>query len=713
MSLQINIDGRSLRVDAGKTVLQAAQKNGIYIPTLCNYPGLTSHGSCRLCLVEIEGRSNTPTACTTPVEDGMVVRTDTEHINALRVEMFKLLLSEHPASCLFCAEKDRCDECMVTLRKTGVTTGCRSCPQDRQCELQVLADRLHVAEGDYPVRYRMLPVERKDPFFHRDYNLCILCQRCVRVCRENHFSTPVSLTSRGTYTVVGTPFGRTLLQSGCHFCGACLEVCPTGTLSENTRRWSGVPEREVSTTCPLCSAGCQVRLLVKNDTVIGSLPAHANGTDMLCVKGRFGITEMVNHSTRLQHPVASDVDGDTPVSWEKAIEIAAEKISTCKPGKYGLVLSADCSNETLFIAQKFVREVIRSKSIYLSSAAAYGHVLPIIERLYKSARSFASLSDADTILCLGFEGKYAQSVVETELHYAKRMGARLLTFDTTNNDLRRFADEWLQPAPGEEADLLEILIEILQARSRTPHLWPIPPQAQHAVRLLMEAQSPIILVGSSFLTHRHNITLLNLVEKLMAQIHAELILLPEEVNLGGALKMGITNPLSNTSLQHLEVLHLIGEALPENLSSRQFVLYQNMFAPASNLLVGLVLPAAAFTETNGTFIDHSGTIQRIHGAVSASGDALPSWQILCRVAQKLGAAGFDYQNEEQIRAEMESMSPLEDTAPDGALLKLFQPDSVPFPLSHTHDHGYMGYPLGTWVKGLQWLLDESAVRNRQ
>ena len=158
MSLQITIDGRSLCVEAGKTVLQAAHESGIEIPTLCNYPGLTSHGSCRMCIVEIEGRSNTPTACTTPVEDGMVVQTDSSNVRALRLEMFKLLLSEHPASCLFCEEKNHCDECMVTLRKTGVVTGCRSCPDDGQCELQVLADRLQAAEGGYPVRYRMLPV---------------------------------------------------------------------------------------------------------------------------------------------------------------------------------------------------------------------------------------------------------------------------------------------------------------------------------------------------------------------------------------------------------------------------------------------------------------------------------------------------------------------------------------------------------------------------
>src|ERR1044071_4249745 len=130
MSPQITIDGHLLQVEDGKTVLQAARENGIDIPTLCVFPGLASHGSCRMCIVEIEGRSNMPTACTTPVENGMVVHTDSLRVSALRMELFKLLLAEHPASCLFCEEQNHCDDCMVTLRKTGVTTGCRSCPDD-------------------------------------------------------------------------------------------------------------------------------------------------------------------------------------------------------------------------------------------------------------------------------------------------------------------------------------------------------------------------------------------------------------------------------------------------------------------------------------------------------------------------------------------------------------------------------------------------------
>jgi NADH dehydrogenase/NADH:ubiquinone oxidoreductase subunit G len=711
MTIQITIDGRSLSVEAGKTVLQAARENGIDIPTLCDYPGLKSHGSCRMCIVEIEGRSNTPTACTTLAESGMVVQTHSPMVNALRVELFKLLLSEHPSSCLLCEEKGHCDECMVTLRKTGVTTGCRSCPQDGQCELQTLADRLQIVEGGYPVRYRMLPVEKKDPFIDRDYNLCILCERCVRVCEENHFSSTVTLTSRGTNTVVGTPFGQRLLQAGCSFCGSCVEVCTTGALSEKVRKWSGVPEREVSTTCPLCSAGCQIRLLVKNGMVIGSLPDHANGTDTLCVKGRFGITEMVNHPTRLQNLKLLDHEGNVQVGWEKAIEIAAGKISACGPEKYGLVVSADCSNETMYIAQKFVREAVHSKSIYLSSAAAYGRGWQTIQRLYGSSKPLSALSEADAILCLGFDGKYVQSVVETKLHHAKQMGAKVITLDTRDQSLRKYADEWLQPAPGEEADLLEMFAEILRERGAAPQLWPIPPQAQRSVRILLESKQPVVLVGFSFLTHPDNVNLLKLIEKLVGQTHAQLVVLPDKANLGGALQMGITNPLTAKDLQDLEVLHLIGEELPAELPVGPFVLYQNIFPPASVPASGLVMPAAAFTEESGTFIDHAGETRSLQKAVDAPGSALPSWQILCRIAGRLGAPGFAFENEEQIRAEMESTG-YAGAETEASILNLFQPNSVVFPSNRADDHAYMGFPLRTRVAGFQVLYPEPLPKNK-
>ena len=688
MSLQISINGRSLSVEKGQTVLQAARENGIEIPTLCDFPGLPSHGSCRMCVVEIQGRSNTPTACTTLVEEGMVVQTNSPVVQSLRKEVLKLLLSEHPSSCLFCPEHSHCEDCMVTLRKSGVTTGCRSCSADGDCQLQTLVGQIGLTEVGYPVRYRMLPVHKNDPFYDRDYNLCVLCERCVRVCEENHFSSVLTLVSRGTDTVVGTAFGQTHLLAGCSFCGACLEVCPVGALSEKTRKWDGVPEREVSTTCPLCSAGCQINLLVKNDMVIGSLPNHAGGSEMLCVKGRFGITELVNHPTRLEQPLTVSKEGSVPVSWEQAVEVAAEKISSCAPGKYGMVISADCSNETLYVAQKFVREVARSNHVRTSSTALYGDGLQAIQRLYELSKPLSVLVGADVIVCLGFDGKYAQAVVDVKLNQAKKLGAQIITLNAEDHSLSKAADEWLRPAPGEELSLLEALVEGTRGSSAAPQL-------QRAAQLLSESKRTVVLLGPSLLAHPDNLSLLKAVEQLIAQANAELVMLPDTVNLAGAFQMGIVAPVIADELQGLEVLHLAGETVPADLPAGSFILYQNIYPPARDLATGLILPAAAFTEEDGTFIDHAGTMRSIHSAVQAPGSSLPSWQILCRIAQKLGVPGFDYENAEQIRAEFETMAiPGIDLV--GSVVRAGRRD----------DHSYMGFPLGTWVAGFRFIYPQ-------
>jgi NADH dehydrogenase/NADH:ubiquinone oxidoreductase subunit G len=254
-----------------------------------------------------------------------------------------------------------------------------------------------------------------------------------------------------------------------------------------------------------------------------------------------------------------------------------------------------------------------------------------------------------------------------------------------------------------------MFIEILREKAATPQLWPMPPQAQRSAKILMEAERPVVLVGSSFLTHPENATLLKLLEKLVEQIHAELILIPDKANLGGAIQLGITNPVSAQSLQDLDVLHLIGETIPASVSSRSFVLYQNICPPESLPDSGLILPAAAFTEELGTFIDQAGEVHEIHRAVQAPGSALPSWQILCLIAQKLGIPGFAYEDESQIRAEMESTS----FAPadlDASLLNLFQLESAAFPSNRSDDHAYMGFPLRTWVAGFRTLYPEPTLK---
>jgi NADH-quinone oxidoreductase subunit G len=298
------------------------------------------------------------------------------------------------------------------------------------------------------------------------------------------------------------------------------------------------------------------------------------------------------------------------------------------------------------------------------------------------------LSGADVILCLGFDGKYVQSVVDVKLNQAKKLGAKLITFDAGEHSLSKAADERLRPAPGDEASLLEALVEATRGASAAAQL-------QRAAQLLSESKRVVILLGPSFLVHPENLSLLKAVEQLIAKTNAELVMLPDTVNLGGAFRTGIVAPVTADELQGLDVLHLVGETIPAGLSSEPFVLYQNIYPPSRDLATGLILPSAAFTEEDGTFLDHAGTMRSIKRAVQAPGSSLPSWQILCRIAQELGVPGFDYENAEQIRAEFETMaSPGIDLV--GSDVRIGRRD----------DHSYMGFPLGTWVAGFRLLYPQ-------
>jgi predicted molibdopterin-dependent oxidoreductase YjgC len=701
MSLQIHIDERPLRVDQGITILQAARQHGIYIPTLCDFPGLPSHGSCRMCLVEIEGRPTTPTACTTPVEEGMRIHTSSPRVQALRSEILQMLLSEHPSSCLFCQETSHCDECMVTLRKVGVTTGCGSCPKDEQCALQELVRKIGLPGISYPIHYRMLPVEKYDPFFDRDYNLCVLCGRCIRVCGEHHFNNILDYTSRGTNTVVGTAFHRTHLEAGCSFCGACVEVCPTGALAEKTRKWDGVPERETVSTCPLCSIGCQVRLLSKNSRVIGSLPDHASGTEALCVQGRFGITELVNHPTRLKAPQKLAGTDPLEIAWDEAIQIAAEKLSACDPRRFALRVSPSCTNEELYVARKFAREVMRSGS----HQAHNEERICEISTLLGESQLLSRLSETETILCIGLDGQYAQSVVEVQLHQAQKRGAKMITIHPAMHSLGAYADEWLQPLPGKEAELIRALAE----RIKQPLPLGRPParSIERAAGLLRAAvaasNAPAIILGPSCISHPGSAQLLAAVRELADRSGAWITILPEQGNLAGSLLLDSLSPVPGE--QELDVLYLVGEAIPAGLPGSPFILYQNIYPPAGSRLADLTLPAAAFTEEDGTIIDYSGRVRQIHPAVQPPGQALPSWQILCRIARAMGAPGFDYESAADIQAEIAASLPGFGAgraewraAPQTALAS-----------DVLCSHAYLGFPLTRFVEGLRMLYSEEIL----
>jgi formate dehydrogenase alpha subunit len=312
------------------------------------------------------------------------VLTDTVMLKELRREILKLILSEHPASCLLCDENTSCKDYQGTIRKAGVTTGCRFCPNDQQCELQDVVEALEITEIDYPIYYHGYEAEHEDPFYDRDYNICILCGRCVRMCQEVRGTGVLAFTYRGPKAKIGPAFGRSHVEAGCEFCGACVDVCPTGALADKASKWDGKPDGYNVSTCPFCSLGCQVELYYKNgmlSKVTANLDPEIND-GQLCVRGRFCMPEMTHHFERAKRPMLQKGKYFREVGWEEALQTVGEKLKGIKASEFLMLVSPDLTNESLFAAQKFVREGLGINSIDSTARVSMGGGIGLWSQLF-------------------------------------------------------------------------------------------------------------------------------------------------------------------------------------------------------------------------------------------------------------------------------------------------------------------------------------------
>ncbi len=372
--ITLNINGQRVEVEEGKTVLEASRSVGIFIPTLCYYQGMEPYGGCRLCLVDIEKMRGPITACTTPAAEGMVVRTDTPEIQELRRSMLELILTEHPHECLTCHRRERCSPFDICLKNVAVSERCVTCSKNGHCELQEVADYIGISETGLPYHYKNLPVDETNPFFVRDYNLCILCERCVKACRDVQFVEAISYTYRGHNTKVAAPYDRSLIDSTCIFCGQCVASCPVGALVEKSARFQGSERKlkKVSTVCPYCGVGCNIELNVMDNRIIkvtSPIDSVVN-KGRLCVKGRFGF-DFVHNEERLTKPlirVGEKGEGKfRDASWEEALDLVTNRLDEIKkqsgPDSLALLSSAKCTNEDNYLMQKLARAVIGTNNI--------------------------------------------------------------------------------------------------------------------------------------------------------------------------------------------------------------------------------------------------------------------------------------------------------------------------------------------------------------
>jgi len=455
--ISLNIDGNEVRVPEGTSVMHAAAMAGINIPKLCATDSLEAFGSCRICLVQIEGRRGFPASCTTPAEAGMEVKTQNDKIGKLRRNVMELYISDHPLDCL-------------------------TCPANGDCELQDMAG----AVGLRNVRYTgqsAIPShthldEKKDtsnPYFTFDASKCIVCNRCVRACEETQGTFALTISSRGFESKVSPGQDNSFMDSDCVSCGACVQACPTATLMETAIIDKGQPEHSVITTCAYCGVGCAFKADMKGDEVIRMTPWKGGKANRghSCVKGRFAFG-YATHTDRITTPMVRD-SIDQPwrkVSFEEAFEFAAKRIHGIQE-KYGRnsvggITSSRCTNEETYLVQKLVRAAFGNNNVDTCARVCHSPTgFGLKTTLGESAgtQTFDSVEKTDVIMVIGANPTDAHPVFGSRMKKRIREGAKLIVVDPRSIDLvsgpHVNADYHLQLMPGTNVAFVNAMAHVI------------------------------------------------------------------------------------------------------------------------------------------------------------------------------------------------------------------------------------------------------------
>ena len=449
----LSVDGKQVVVPEGTTVMRAAMMAGISIPKLCATDSLEPFGSCRLCLVQIEGMNGLPASCTTMVKEGMQVSTQTDRVANARRNVMELYISDHPLDCL-------------------------TCPTNGDCELQDMAGAVGLREVRYGyegANHLDAEKDESNPYFTFDPSKCIVCSRCVRACDETQGTFALTIDGRGFASKVAASQDENFLDSECVSCGACVQACPTATLTEKSLIKMGQPEHSVVTTCAYCGVGCSFRAEMKGSEVVRMVPnkdGHANHGHS-CVKGRFAFG-YATHPDRITKPMIRDSIHEPwqEVSWEQAIGFAAKRLKEIqkKHGKLSIggITSSRCTNEETFLVQKLVRAAFGNNNVdtcarVCHSPTGYGLKTTLGESA--GTQTFDSVMQADVIMVIGANPTEAHPVFASQMKRRLRQGAGLIIADPRAIDLVRSpnisANHHLQLRPGTNVALINSLAHVI------------------------------------------------------------------------------------------------------------------------------------------------------------------------------------------------------------------------------------------------------------
>ncbi len=698
--IDIKINGKNISVLEGKTILEYTRELDIDIPTFCYDERLESDGSCRMCVVEVEGVDQLPASCATPAVDGMEIYTHSDKVIKARKDILELMWSSHPNDCVVC---DANGDCKL---------------QDYSYEYGL--DSIPVYDG----YKRDFAIDNSNKFFYIDPDKCILCGKCVNVCKELQGIEVLSINDRGHKSFISFAFDKGMEFSNCVSCGNCVSVCPTGALMEKSdnifRSWETTKTR---TTCPYCGVGCQFDLVVKKNKIVRIEPAFVTPNEgLLCVKGKFAF-KFINHHDRLTTPLIKKNGIFEEASWDEAYSLIKSKVNSIKktsgPDSFVGLASAKCTNEENYVFQKLFRAVIGTNNIDHCARLCHASTVAGLATTLGSGamtNSIKEVKDNDVIFVIGSNTTETHPVIGSFMKQAQMKGAKIIVVDPREIDLAQGANVYIRIKPGTNVALLNgmmnvILSENLHAleyinektenfdkfkdiiENFTPEMAAEicgcnPEDIKKAARIYASGNKAAIYYAMGITQHSdgtNNVKSIANLAMLCGNVGKEasgINPLRGQNNVQGACDLGglpdvypgyqkVTNKeaqkkfedawgvkldnkiglsipfmLNGAYENYVKFMYIMGENpmvsdpdtthVKASLENLDFLIVQDIFLTETAMLADVVLPASSYAEKDGTFTNTERRVQKIRKAIAPIGNSKPDYIIIQELMNTLG-----------------------------------------------------------------------------